>query len=107
MRASRISGFCRTTKRQPWAPTELGGEASGFEDVGDVVVAYFLLGVEELDGAAALGGVEDELLDVLVLHRWTFHCGAGWCLHVNKKGRGVIPGKSKAKKYRYSGLMVA
>lgn len=45
-----------------------GGEASGFEDVGDVVVADFLLGVEEFDGAAVLGGVEDELLDVLVLH---------------------------------------
>ena len=45
-----------------------GGEAGDFEDVVDVVVADFLLGVEELDGAAAVGGVEDELLDVLVLH---------------------------------------
>ena len=45
-----------------------GGETGGFEDVVDVVVADFLLGVEELDGAAAVGGVEDELLDVLVLH---------------------------------------
>ena len=45
-----------------------GGETSDFEDVVDVVVADFLLGVEELDGAAAVGGVEDELLDVLVLH---------------------------------------
>lgn len=45
-----------------------GGEASGFEDVGDVVVADFLLGIEELDGTTALGGVEDELLDGLVLH---------------------------------------
>lgn len=45
-----------------------GGEAGDFEDVVDVVVADFLLGVEELDGATAAGSVEDELLDVLVLH---------------------------------------
>ncbi len=45
-----------------------GGETGGFKDVGDVVVADFLLGVEELDSATAAGGVEDELLDVLVLH---------------------------------------
>lgn len=45
-----------------------GGEAGDFEDVVDVVIADFLLWVEELDGAAAVGGVEGELLDVLVLH---------------------------------------
>lgn len=52
-----------------------GGEAGGFEDVVDVVVADFLFGVEELDGAAAVGGVKDELLDVLILHGRTFRYG--------------------------------
>lgn len=70
-----------------------GGEAGDFEDVVDVVVADFLLGVEEFDGAAAVGGVEDELLEVLVLHglylsRWTEDC-----FRSNKQGSEIIPGK--------------
>lgn len=71
--AEGFEGFAEFWVLQDDEPPALGsdgagGEAGGFEDVVDVIVADFLLGVEELDGAAAVGGVEDELLDVLVLH---------------------------------------
>lgn len=75
--AEGFEGFAEFWVLQDDEPPALGsdgagGEASGFEDVGDVVVADILLGVKELDCAAALGCVKDELLDVLVLHRRTF-----------------------------------
>ncbi len=69
-----------------------GGEAGGFEDVVDVVVADFLLGVEEFDGAAAVGGVEDELLDVLVLHGLYLSLWSWWMLTRQQEGEGVYSG---------------
>lgn len=61
-------GVLQDDEAPPLGADGAGGETGDFEDVVDVVLADFLLGVEELDGATAVGGIEDELLDVLVLH---------------------------------------